>query len=80
MATKGKSDKVEKRQMKAPYAQLREAAKQNAETKRSTGAVQVRVGLMLVGIIIAVIAYSFPNLSSFLNGEKIVDQCKKKKL
>lgn len=45
-----------------------------AETKQSTGT--IRIGLMVVGLVIAAIAYTFPNLSSILNGDSIVDQCK----
>lgn len=72
MSSNSKDTPVGKRSLKAP--QLRKAAKQNAEAKHASGT--IRVGLMLIGIVIAAIAYAFPNLSSILNGEKIVDQCK----
>lgn len=60
-------EKSNKRQAKSPYTKLRNAAKQNSELKHTKGAVQVRVGLMLVGIIIAVTVYAFPTLSTLFS-------------
>ncbi|CAO3651457.1 unnamed protein product [Mucor hiemalis] len=65
--SKGNMGKSDKKQINSPYKKLRVAAKQNSELKHTKGAVQVRVGLMLIGIIIAVTVYAFPTLSAFFN-------------
>lgn len=71
-----KTDIADKKQLKTPYTKLRDAAKQNAELKHSKGGVQVRVGLMLLGIFVAGIIYAFPNLFSQLDEKTKVDQGK----
>lgn len=52
--------KSEKR--KTPYSQLREAAAQNAKTKHSTASVHIRLGVMCLGIVIAMAVYFYPTL------------------
>lgn len=71
MATAANKKKAEKPKLKTPYATLRDAAKQNAETKHSTAAVQVRFGLMIIGIFLGIFFYKYPN---FFNNDKAIDQ------
>ncbi|KAI9250364.1 nucleoside phosphatase GDA1/CD39 [Helicostylum pulchrum] len=65
---------MEKEAVKTPYTQLRESAKKNEKAKRSPAAVQIRLGLMSIGIIIAMAIYFFPNFISRLDGNKAIDQ------
>lgn len=67
---------MEKEAVKTPYTQLRESAKKNEKAKRSPAAVQIRLGLMSIGIIIAMAIYFFPNFISRLDGNKAIDQGK----
>jgi hypothetical protein len=60
-APKPKSNS-EKTKIKTPYAKFRDAAKQNSKTKHSSGAVQVRLGVMGFGILLAVLVYFYPRL------------------
>lgn len=69
---------MEKKAVKAPYTQLRESAKKNEKTKRSPAAVQIRLGLMSIGIFVAMAVYFFPNFISRLGDNKAIDQGKKK--
>lgn len=66
-SSKSNMEKSDKKQINSPYKKLRVAAKQNSALKHTKGAVQIRVGLMLIGIIIAVTVYAFPTLSAFFN-------------
>jgi hypothetical protein len=69
------ANKPGKEKLKTPYTKLRDAAKHNAETKHSTAAVQVRFGLMAIGIVLAIFFYNYPNF--FQAEKKAMDQGKK---
>jgi hypothetical protein len=61
-----KTKKTRKTPVKTPYTKLRDAAMQNAKTKRSSGAVQVRLSVMIIGVLLAVLVFFYPRfLSSF---------------
>lgn len=65
--TKSSSPPIEKKKgrtsRKTPYTKFREAAK----TKRANGTVQVRLGVMVIGILLAMLVYFYPRFHSSFN-------------
>lgn len=53
--------------MKTPYSTFKDAAKENAKAKHSSSGVQIRLGVMAFGILLACIFYLFPDLLSTIN-------------
>ena len=52
------TNRLEKKPVvKTPYKKMREVAQENAKLKKTQGAVQVRTGLTLVGLLIAMVVY-----------------------
>lgn len=51
-----------RKNIKTPYSTFKDAAKENAKAKQTTSGVQIRLGVMVFGILIASIFYFFPNV------------------
>lgn len=48
--------------IKTPYSSFKDAAKENAKAKQTASGVQIRLGVMAFGILLAFIFYFFPNV------------------
>lgn len=55
---------MNKEKPNSPYKQFNEAAKAHAKSRRTQGAAQVRLSMMVLGIAIALAFYFYPQLLS----------------
>jgi len=48
--------------IKTPYSSFKDAAKENAKAKQTTSGIQIRLGVMVFGILLASVFYLFPDV------------------
>lgn len=48
--------------IKTPYSSFKDAAKENAKAKQTTSGIQIRLGVMVFGILLASLFYFFPDV------------------
>ncbi|KAI8645415.1 nucleoside phosphatase GDA1/CD39 [Parasitella parasitica] len=53
--------------IKTPYSSFKKAAKENANAKRTSNGIQIRLGVVAFGILLASVFYLFPDLLSLTN-------------
>ncbi|KAI8386933.1 nucleoside phosphatase GDA1/CD39 [Blakeslea trispora] len=68
---------MNKEKPNSPYKQFNEAAKAHAKSRRTQGAAQVRLSMMVLGIAIALAFYFYPQLLSQTSLQQTSTRCQK---
>ncbi|CAO3631371.1 unnamed protein product [Mucor fragilis] len=63
--------------IKTPYSSFKDAAKENAKAKQTASGVQIRLGVMAFGILLAFIFYFFPNVLTSIGSANESGACKR---
>ncbi|CAO0793871.1 unnamed protein product [Mucor circinelloides] len=63
--------------IKTPYSSFKDAAKENAKAKQTTSGIQIRLGVMVFGILLASVFYLFPDVLTSIGSASNSGACQR---